>query len=87
MKTLESPAPFLVRLAFRLSVAFALAIIWPGPHPRAAAGALCLAMAVACVAAAMRFGEKPSSTTGNRWHEALILVLAGSLLIGFDFWG
>ena len=87
MKTLEFPSSFLVRLAFRLSVAFALAIFWPGPHPGAAVGTFCLAMAVACVAAAILFGENPNSTMGNRWHEALILVLAGSLLIGFGSWG
>lgn len=86
MKTLESLRRSW-RLVFRLSVALGLAIFWPGPLALAAAGLLCLAMVVAYVAAAIRLVEKPVSATGNRWHEAMMLVLVGDLLIGFDFWG
>ena len=51
--------PAVTRLAFRLVVVFALALLWPGPSPQRAAGLVCVFVAVGCLVAALRLGEKP----------------------------
>jgi hypothetical protein len=72
------------RLAFRLLVIVAFALLWPSQSVAVATAALCTVLAMGCFAAAHVFGEPFGAATMNHWDEGAIL-LAVALLVLLKF--
>ena len=70
----------LKRLAFRLLVIVAFALLWPGPALPIATAALCVLLASGCLAVAFAHGESLAGPNLNRWHEAVVLFAIGCLI-------
>jgi hypothetical protein len=68
------------RLAFRLLVVAAFASLWPGEAAAKAAALLCFLLAAGCVAAAFAYRERSNGPSLNRWHEAAVLLVAGTVI-------
>jgi hypothetical protein len=68
------------RLAFRLLVVVAFAVLWPEPSAAIATAAFSILLGAGCLVAAHAFGETYGARVLNRWHEAAILFVIGILI-------
>jgi hypothetical protein len=73
----------LKRLAFRLLVIVAFAVLWPGPALPIATAALCILLAT--LVAAFAHGESLAGPSLNRWHESVVLFAIGCLIVSQYF--
>lgn len=73
-------APALVRLAVRILVVVAFAILWRTSDRAAATAILCAALAVGCALAAFIRREPVRLLPLNHWAEAAILLFLASLI-------
>jgi hypothetical protein len=68
------------RLAFRLLIAIAFALLWPGRTPGAATAVLLSLLAAGCLVGAIVRGEAPFGEGLNRWHEAAVLLVISCVI-------
>ena len=68
------------RLAFRLLVVVAFAVLWPEPSTAIATAAFSILLGAGCLVAAHAFGETFGAHVLNRWHEAAILFVIGIMI-------
>jgi hypothetical protein len=69
------------RLTFRLLVVAAFATLWPGEATAKTTALLCYLLAAGCLVAAIAFGERWAGLSLNRWHEAVVLLMVGTVML------